>query len=475
MSDQDAFDAVHRVFDAVAAGKRRIGFEDFRSYFQRARPGDAAPERDRAGSCRGRSDTRVFLLDPSSLHRQSVTQAGFSVHWCRGLPNLQPWVTPVPQQLHAIKAEIDSVRPHVLACASQAATCVYALWQAGFWRGPTVLINPQTVCRQIPTDVPVVLIHGGNDAKSRVPRTELERLVAAGSGAGCGSFLFMVEPSTFIGSVLQKNDCLPRLLEGAANSDGPEAHFLRTARERKSAERLDAEEWLGHRVEDLRRRWASPGQRGRDAQTLFEVPKDSEEFRRVSQVFKAEPREASAYNAGRQGFASARVVAVHRVENGLQADGCSRPYTDALSRSLDDQGMNFELGVHTCWAFHGSCELDSIVSNPMAGFQPLAAGSKNNTLWGSGTYFARDAKYVADGCFDLTGGRSADGKRRMLMCLLATGLPCLGDPGQKGVLPFRRPPHRFHSAVDSVSNPEIYVVQHPGAAHPAYVITFATE
>jgi hypothetical protein len=259
--------------------------------------------------------------------------------------------------------------------------------------------------------------------KSGVPRTELERLVATGSGAGCGSFLFLVDPSTFCGSVLLKNDCLPRLLEGAANPDGPEAHFLRTARERKSAERLDAEQWLGHRVEDLMRRWASPGQRGRDAQTLFEVPKGSEEFRRVAQVFKAEPREASAYNAGRQAFASARVVAVHRVENGLQADGCSRPYMDAMSRSLEDQGMNFEPGVHTCWAFHGTCDLDSIVNNPMAGFQPLAAGSKNRTLWGSGTYFARDAKYVADGGFDLTGGRSTDGTRRILMCLLATVMP----------------------------------------------------
>lgn len=146
---------------------------------------------------------------------------------------------------------------------------------------------------------------------------------------------------------------------------------------------------------------------------------------------------------------------------------------DAMSRSLEDQGMNFEPGVHTCWAFHGTCDLDSIVSNPMAGFQPLVSGSKNSTLWGSGTYFARDAKYVFDGGFDLTGGRSADGTRRMLMCLLSTGMPCLGDPGHKGVLPLRRPPHRFHSAVDSVSNPEIYVVQHPGAAHPAYVITFA--
>ncbi|CAK0799705.1 unnamed protein product [Prorocentrum cordatum] len=473
MSDQDAFDAVHRVFDAVAAGKRRIGFADFQSYFGGTRAGQVALECGGVGGCRHRGDTRVFLLDPTGLHRFSVAQAGFSVHWCAGPPSPHSWAAPAVQQLHAIGAEIDSVQPHVLACASQASDCVYALWQAGLWRGPTVLINPRTVCRQLPADVPVVLIHGGSDAKSGVPRPELERLVAASSGGARGGFLFLVDPSTFCGSALLKSDCLPRLLEGAASPDGPEAHILRTVRERKSAERWGAELWLGHRIEDLRRRWASPGQRGRDARTLFEVPRGSEEFRMVAQVFKAEPAEASAYNVGRQGFASTTVLAVHRVENGLQADGCSRPYTDALSRSLEDQGVSFEPGVHTCWAFHGTRDIDSIVGNPMAGFQPLAAGLGSRALWGSGTYFARDAKYVADGGFDLTGGRTADGSRRMLMCLLATGMPCLGDPGHKGVLPFRRPPHRFHSAVDSVANPEIYVVQHPGAAHPAYVITFA--
>jgi Ca2+-binding EF-hand superfamily protein len=159
MKDQDAFDAVHRVFDAVAAGKRRIGFADFQSYFQKVHAGQVAPECDTAGGSRDRSETRVFLLDPAGLYRHPVAQAGFSVHWCAGLPNLQPWVAPAAQQFHAIQAEMDAAQPHVLACAPQAANCVYALWQAGIWRGPTVLINPQTVCRRIPTGVPVVLIH----------------------------------------------------------------------------------------------------------------------------------------------------------------------------------------------------------------------------------------------------------------------------------------------------------------------------
>eukprot|EP00438_Fugacium_kawagutii_P008767 Skav206810 [mRNA] locus=scaffold1990:357350:359157:- [translate_table: standard] len=34
----------------------------------------------------------------------------------------------------------------------------------------------------------------------------------------------------------------------------------------------------------------------------------------------------------------------------------------------------------------------SIVSCRMAGFQPLAAGSRGALVWGSGTYFAREAR-----------------------------------------------------------------------------------
>jgi hypothetical protein len=224
----------------------------------------------------------------------------------------------------------------------------------------------------------------------------------------------------------------------------------------------------------LRRRWASAGQKGRDSQKLFAVPQDSEEFLHVWRAFFAGGKEAGAY-PGKPGFETRiRIAKVERVENGLQTDGCTQPYYDALCNAVEDQGMAFEPGVHTTWAFHGSPEVDSIINNPMAGVQPLAAGTKCANLWGAGTYFARDAKYVVDGHFDMAGARpSPDGSRRILMFLLMTGIPCLGGPEQKGVLPYRQGAHRFHSSVDSLSNPEIYVVQQSGAAHPGYVITIA--
>jgi hypothetical protein len=210
-----------------------------------------------------------------------------------------------------------------------------------------------------------------------------------------------------------------------------------------------------------------------DDEKLFEVPRNSEEFQRVVSVFQAAPRETAAYNFRPQAtWDAVRVKSLHRIENGLQVDGGSVPYYEALDRSLDDQGVEFEPGIHTRWGFHGTDAnaIESIIPNPMGGIQPVASGARTGSRWGAGTYFARDAKYVAEGGF--CGQPAADGTRQMLMCLLMTGVPCLGDPEHKGVLPFRQKPHRYHSSVDSLSSPEIYIVQHPGAAHPAYLITF---
>jgi hypothetical protein len=416
-----------------------------------------------------------------------VERAGYQVYWCTSIPNPEVPNFSLPPYLARIKAEIDHFRPDVVAAASKGGVYMVGLWYAGYWRGPSLLLNAHPACRALPKGVPVVLAAGSNDEVYPTRRAHVESLVSTGSenmgllyytsDSGrlpCGN-LTRVGDRHNMESLLEY-DTLPRLIDAALCPEGPEVHLVRSWRDRLSHDRIEAETWLGYSPERLRRLWSSPGQQGMDERKLFEVPFDSAEFRRVAAVFRATPREPPAYVFTPQhSWEATRLLRVQRIENGLQTEGASRPYYEAMKRSVQDQGLEFEPGVHTCWAFHGSCELDSIVSNPIAGFQPLASGTKNKTLWGSGTYFARDAKYVADGCFDLTGGRpSTDGTRRMLMCLLATGLPCLGDPCQKGVLPFRRPPHRFHSAVDSASNPEIYVVQHPGAAHPAYVITFAT-
>jgi hypothetical protein len=265
-------------------------------------------------------------------------------------------------------------------------------------------------------------------------------------------------------------DTLPRLVDATLCPEGPEMYMVRSFRDRLVRERLDAEQWLGYHPDRLRRHWVSSG---RDERVLFDVPFDSEEFRRVAAVFRAESREPPAYIfTPEHSWNHTRLLRVQRVENGLQMEGASKPYMDAMQRSLQDQGLPFEPGAHTCWAFHGAGDpgaIESIVSNPMAGFQPCASGARNSSLWGTGSYLARDGKYVADGGFCAA---APNGTRQMLMCLLTTGMPCLGSPDHRGVLPFRQKPHRYNSSVDSLSCPEVFVIQHPGAAHPAYVLTF---
>jgi len=190
-------------------------------------------------------------------------------------------------------------------------------------------------------------------------------------------------------------------------------------------------------------------------------------------VFRGRPRERPAYVlAAQEAWERVRIVKIERVENPSQYDDFTVPFHRSVQRSIADQGLAFEPGAHTRWAFHGAGAeaLASIVASPVAGFQPLASGSRGDAVWGSGTYFARDAQYVAQGAF--CGAPAADGTRQMLLCLLTTGMPCLGDPSHQGVLPYRLPPHRYNSSVDSLSSPEVFVLQHSGAAHPAYLITF---
>jgi len=413
-----------------------------------------------------------------------IEQAGFQVHWVSNIPNPEQPNFPVAPYIGNIMAELDWFQPDIVACASKGGVYAVGMWQMGCWRGPTLLINAHPACKQLPQGVPVVLAHGANDEVYPTGRDELEALVATGSPNLC--FLYytansgQLSPGMFTREGDRHNmeslllrDCLPRLIDAALCPQGPEVHIVRTWRERLSEDRIAAERWLGYSPERLRRLWCSPSHMGREDQKAYEVSPESDEFEQVVAAFKAQPRETPAYLLYPPAeWERVQVVRVERIENGAQDEGSTRPYYNSVRRTFADQGIDFEPGIHTCWGFHGadSEALDSIITNPVNGFQPLATGSRNSAVWGSGTYFARDAQYVAGSHF--CGQPATDGSRQMLMCLLITGMPCLGDPEHRGVLPFRQRPHRYNSSVDSLSSPEVYIVQHPGAAIPAYLITF---
>lgn len=485
MVDERCFDAVGTAFDAMAAGRRRIDFVDFQEFFRSA----AEPPPCRQLSA-WRSSRKVLVVGPGfGQHlnpRQGamIAQSGYQVRWCSNLPNPEHPSFSAGPCLGALRACIEEFRPDVLVCASKGGVYVVELWQAGFWRGPTMMLNAHPSLREMPKGVPVVLAQGSNDEVYHKSRAELERLVATGTPDMCYLYYTAnsgeLSPGSFsrVGDhhnmeSLLLHDCLPRLIDAALCPEGPELSMLRSWRDRLSELRREAEGWLGFCPQRLRRLWSAPAHVRRPrGQVLVEVPCNSEEFLRVSQLFRAAPAEPPAYIlAPPVAWERVEVRRVERVENVEQATGGAQPYYNALLRSLQDQGMEMEPGVHTRWAFHGTDAVDSILSNPAAAFQPLASGARHASLWGLGTYFARDAQYVADGQF--CGPPSADGTRRMLLCFLMTGMPCLGDPQHNGVLPQRRRPHRYGSSVDSMSSPEVFVIQHPNAALPAYLITFA--
>jgi len=434
-----------------------------------------------------RAHKRVFIIGPgfgaqmNPKQGRMVEQAGYQVHWFHGVPNPEQPGFPVKKFLPLLKAEIDGMRPDVLLCGSKGAVYATALWQAGLWSGPTVMLNAHPSCARLPPNMTVVIAHGANDEVYQRPRAELEQIMQ--TGAPNSTLLYYTGNSgpmpcgrlTRVGDMhnmesLLHYQTLPRLVDAALSPAGPEISLLESWRDRITDSRLVGEQWLGLTPELLKRFWVSNGQRGLDDRKLFDVPRGSPEYEQVMAIFKSQPREPPMYCGQDPGmWYSTLVLKLERVENGQQLDGNAKPNCEALRSSIEEQGLKFEPSVHTRWAFHGTDAIDSVVHNPMQGFQPLASGSRGSSVWGLGTYFARDAKYVSDGGFCPPGKA---GTRQMLMCLLMTGMPCLGDPGHKGVLPFRQRPHRYNSSVDSLSSPEIFIIQHPGAAYPAYLITF---
>jgi hypothetical protein len=69
--------------------------------------------------------------------------------------------------------------------------------------------------------------------------------------------------------------------------------------------------------------------------------------------------------------------------------------------------------------------------------------------------------------------REAGGSKTVLMCLLASGLPCVGDAAQAGEHPLRGGAAAYDCAVDSISSPELYVVPRADSAVAAYLIVLA--
>jgi hypothetical protein len=207
------------------------------------------------------------------------------------------------------------------------------------------------------------------------------------------------------------------------------------------------------------------------------VPKDSEEFKNVETIFKANPTEGvERFYFSDRGTDHLDITKIERVQNRQLKDSVdnTRGRLKELLESFDEK---YQAGVHSRWLFHGAGSADAlnkITKDPIRGFRPEAArhdGEKN--IWGYGAYFARDAAYSVHGNY--CKARDDAGKRMVLLCLVECGLSCVGE-GHMRIMPEthqqsgdRELP--YMSLVDYASNPEIFVVDGQ-QAYPAYIIHF---
>jgi len=400
-----------------------------------------------------------------------VEAAGFQIHWCTKPPNPEIPNFRMAPHLQQIKAEIDEFGPDLVVCASKGGAYAVALWEAGLWLGPTLMINAHPSCTRLPKGAPVVVAAGADDEHYPTTRQRVDRLQSTGTRSHCLMYFASGTGRPTPGhacrmgdrhnmDTLLSADCLPRLMDAAMCREGPEVHMARTCVDRLSHGRVRAENALR---DQLLERWDSAASGGAAQQLLTAVAADSEEFRNVTAVFSA--KEASAYqfpSRAQLPWGQAPIASVQRVEPSAAQAQAARSNFEAMRTSLEDQGVPFEAPVHARWAFyHGSG------AQAVGGAGPQAT---QQGPWGTGTYFARDAKYVSDSGLC----RNADGSKTVLLCLLSSGMSCQADPnGAGGALPRRRGAHHYQSSVDSLSNPELYIMQDAGAVHAAYLITFA--
>jgi len=229
-------------------------------------------------------------------------------------------------------------------------------------------------------------------------------------------------------------------------------------------------------LECAKRLNAFGGTRDMSAKQVEEVEEESDEWQAVEAIFFAHSRSEYRPDTVKQPWSirDYQVTKVERVQNIGHLTGLNTR-TQVLRAALDKVGVNFEAGVHTRWLFHGAphAAIRSIITDPVSGFKAVLSGTGTGDLWGKGIYFARDAAYSYYGTGSARFCYEEDGVFKIMLCLVLTGLSCAADERMK-LRPYfqTEPALRYHSSVDSMSNPEMWVVSEGVDIYPAYVISF---
>ncbi|XRB10033.1 poly [ADP-ribose] polymerase [Pycnococcus provasolii] len=426
-----------------------------------------------------------LIADGTDGQYAQLQRAGFKLVEC-GFDNLEQIDFDMNKSIQSVEEVIRDKNPNVIICASKGGAYMLELWKRGCTI-PSVMINVHPKCDVLPKDVSVVLVHGSNDETFWRSRDNLENLVRSASRNMCllyysgdsgtlrdGSGKTRYGDAHNRSETMQKfettyslltYDCLPRLVHAACTGN-PEFEFAKSWERFLSAERCQAERNLGFTpVQHKNKFWET----ARSPSRLNEVAMDSNEYAWVRNIFLAKPTARPFYSSFvYESWESREIIKVERIQNNAQYDNASTHHSN-VRKAIQDQDMAFTGGVHARWLFHGTPSeeaLESIINNPVTGFRVTASGSTAGTLWGPYIYFARDAQYsLPYSC------KANDGSYKMMLCLVELGMTCLGDADSK-LLPTRRDHHRYDSAVDSLSNPEIFCATTDAQIYPAYVITF---
>ena len=109
------------------------------------------------------------------------------------------------------------------------------------------------------------------------------------------------------------------------------------------------------------------------------------------------------------------------------------------------------------------------IAHGLNGFLPLLAGTSTGAIYGAGTYFHRAAWYSDDYAYHIP----HTNHKQFFICEVVVGKWECGHPGMK--MPNNLPGStvkRYHSFVDNVHNPSIFVVQQGASAYPSYLVTY---
>jgi len=147
-----------------------------------------------------------------------------------------------------------------------------------------------------------------------------------------------------------------------------------------------------------------------------------------------------------------KIKSISRIQNKNLFDEYQL-YRSRLAEELGKDGIN-ELQL-----FHGTSP-EAVAGICKDGFDWRICG-KNGTVYGQGSYFARDSSYSVN-----YSQEDSSGERKMFLASVLVGKYSQGSQG------LVKAPENFHTVVDKIASPSIFVVFLIKQAYPTYLIVF---